>query len=131
MVGSLGDVVFEVSSEVVRTFKDFQMQHGANYIEHSIINRKGLLEFTGLKASSANFSVHLDAGLGVNPVKELEQLHNILKNHEAVPLIFDNEIQGDGLWVLESLDENFEVMDNHGTPIIIETSLKLREYIEI
>ena len=131
MIGSLGDVVFEVSSEIVRTFKDFQIQHGARYTEHAIMNRKGLLEFIGLNAASASLNIRLDAGLGVNPAKELETLREILKNHEAVPLIFDDEIQGDGLWVLENLDEKFEVLDNHGTPIIVEASLKLKEYIEI
>ena len=36
MIGSLGSVVFEVSTERVRTFRDFQIQRSAKYSEHAI-----------------------------------------------------------------------------------------------
>ena len=56
MIGSLGEVVFEVSDEKVRTFRDFQIQRSAKYSEHAIHGRKGLLEFTGLSPASASLS---------------------------------------------------------------------------
>lgn len=130
MIGSLSEVVFEVSTERVRTFRDFQIQRSAKYSEHAIHGRKGLLEFTGLSAASMSLSIRLDAGLGVNPKEELNTLHDILNKHKAVPFILDGEPQGDGLWVLEGLDENHEIIDNHGTSIAVEVSLKLKEYIE-
>ena len=131
MIGSLGSVVFEVSSERIRTFRDFQIQHSAKYTEHAIHGRKGLLEFTGLSASTASLSIRLDAGLGINPKEELNTLHEILTKHEALPFILDGEPQGDGLWVLESIGENYEIIDNHGTAIAVEVSIKLKEYIEV
>ena len=131
MIGSLGDVVFEVSTERVRTFRDFQIQRSAKYSEHAIYGRKGLLEFTGLSPASISLSIRLDAALGVNPKEELNTLHDILKNHQAVPFILDGEPQGDGLWVVEGLDENHEIVDKHGTSIAVEVSLKLKEYIEV
>ena len=131
MIGSFGEVVFEVSDEKVRTFRDYQIQRNAKYSEHTIHGRKGLLEFTGLSPASASLSIKLDAGLGVNPKEELNNLREILNNHEAVPFILDGEPQGDGLWVLESLNENFEIIDNHGTFISINVSLNLKEYIEV
>ena len=111
--------------------RDFQIQHSAKYTEHAIHGRKGLLEFTGLSASSASLSIRLDAGLGINPKEELNTLHKILTKHEALPFILDGEPQGDGLWVLESIGENYEIIDNHGTFIAVEVSLKLKEYIEV
>lgn len=131
MIGSFGGVVFEVSDEKVRTFRDYQIQRSAKYSEHAIHGRKGLLEFTGLSPASASLAIKLDAGLGVNPKNELNNLREILNNHEAVPFILDGEPQGDGLWVLESLNENFEIIDNHGTFISINVSLNLKEYIEV
>ena len=131
MIGSFGEVVFEVSSERVRTFRDFQIQHSAKYTEHAIHGRKGLLEFTGLSASTASLSIRLDAGLGINPKEELNTLHEILTKHEALPFILDGEPQGEGLWVLESIGENYEIIDNHGTAIAVEVSIKLKEYIEV
>ena len=131
MIGSLGEVVFEVSTERVRTFRDFQIQRSAKYSEHAIHGRKGLLEFTGLAPASMSLSIRLDAGLGVNPKEELSTLHDVLTKHQAVPFILDGEPQGDGLWVLEGLDEKHEIVDNHGTSIAVEVSLKLKEYIEV
>ncbi len=131
MIGSLGGVIFEVSFEKVETFRDFQVQRSAKYTEHAIHGRKGLLEFTGLSASTASLRIRLDAAFGVNPKKESETLRKMLSDHEAVPFILDGEPQGDGLWVLEGIDENYELIDNHGTFIIIEVNLKLKEYIEV
>lgn len=131
MLGSFGEIVFEVSSERVRTFRDLQLQHSAKYTEHAIHGRKGLLEFGGLSASTASLNIRLDAGLGVNPKEELTTLHDILNNHEALPFILDGEPQGDGLWVLESISESYEIIDNHGAAIAVEVSIKLKEYIEV
>ena len=131
MLGSLGDVVFEVSDKKVKTFRDFQIQRTAKYTEHAIHGRKGLLEFTGFSAATASLNIRLDAGLGVNPQEELDTLREIFTKHEAIPFILDGEPQGDNLWVLESIDENFEIIDNHGTFIAIEVGLKLKEYIEV
>ena len=131
MIGSFGDIVFEVSDEKVKTFRDLQIQRSAQYAEHSIHGRKSLLEFTGLTAASASLAISLKAWLGVNPKEELYTLREALEKHIAMPLIFDGEPQGDGLWVIESLDEKFEIIDNHGTFTSIDVSLKLREYIEV
>ncbi len=131
MIGSFGDVIFEVYPEKVRTFRDFQIQRSAKYAEHAIYGHKGLLEFTGLSAATASFRVRLDAGLGVNPREELIALRDILTKHEAVLFILDGEPQGDGFWVLESLDESFEIVDNMGVLIAVEVSLKIKEYVEI
>ena len=78
-----------------------------------------------------SLSIRLDAGLGVNPKEELSTLHDVLTKHQAVPFILDGEPQGDGLWVLEGLDEKHEIVDNHGASIAVEVSLKLKEYIEV
>ncbi|MBQ4469382.1 MAG: phage tail protein [Synergistaceae bacterium] len=131
MVGSFGDIVFEVYDGKFKTFRDLQIQRSAKYAEHSIHGRKGLLEFTGLSPASASLSIKLAAWLGVNPKEELQGLREILETHTPVPLIFDGEPQGDNLWVLESLDEKFEYIDNKGTFWAIDVALKLREYIEV
>ncbi len=131
MIGSLGKVVFEVSAERVKTFRDLQIQRSAKFSEHSIHGHKALLEFTGLAPASISLTIRLDAGLGVNPKEELNALHDMLTQHQAVPFILDGEPQGDGLWVLESLDEKHEIIDNYGASIAVEASLKLKEYIEV
>ena len=129
MIGSLGGVVFEASSERVRTFRDLSMQRGANYAEHEVHGSKALLEFTGLALSTVSMKVRLDAALGVDPLEELDALRGILERHMAAPLILDGVPQGDGLWVVTSLQEEHEVVDARGAPVAVEVSLSLKEYV--
>lgn len=129
MIGSLGGVVFEASSERVRTFQDLSMQRGANYAEHEVHGSKALLEFTGLALSTVSMKVRLDASLGVDPLDELADLRAILERHMAVPFVLDGVPQGDGLWVLTALTEAHEVVDARGAPVAVEVSLSLKEYI--
>jgi hypothetical protein len=131
MIGSYGDIVFEVSSERVKTFRDLQVQRSAKYSEHAIHGRKALLEFTGLSPASISINIRLDAALGLNPKEELSMLYEVLNNHITMLFILDGEPQGDNLWVLESIDEKHEIIDNHGKSIAVEVSLKLKEYIEV
>ena len=57
MIGSYGDIVFEVSDKKVKTFRDFQIQRSAKYSEHAIHGGKALLEFTGLSPASISLNI--------------------------------------------------------------------------
>ena len=129
MIGALGDVTFEVSISKVFTFDNLSFSHSAKYTEHSIHNRKGVLEFTGINASSASLTIKLDAQLGLNPEIELDRLHELLENHVAIPFILDGKIQGWSRWVIESLEESHKIIDNTGTLISAEVNIKLKEYL--
>lgn len=131
MIGSLGDIVFEVSPDKVRTFRDLQIQRKANYTEHAIHGKKGLLEFTGFAAATGSLNIRLDAALGVNPKEEFDALLDVFNAHEAVAFILDGEPIGDGLWVIEDIDESFETVNNKGAAITLEVPLKLKEYVEV
>ena len=51
MIGSFGEIVFYVTPEKIRTFRDFQIQRSAKYTEHAIHGRKGtLITFEHLEA---------------------------------------------------------------------------------
>ena len=130
MIGSLGDVVFEVSSESVKTFNGLNMQFSAKYAQHDVHGGKGLLEFTGLDPTKLNFKIRLDTALGIDPKEELKTLREILESGKAVPFILNGEPQGEGLWVIESLGENHKILNNSGALILAEASLSLKEYIE-
>lgn len=129
MIGALGDVTFEVSISKVFTFDNLNFSHSAKYTEHSIHNRKGVLEFTGINASSASLTIKLDAHLGITPEYELDRLHELLENHTAIPFILDGKIQGWSRWVIESLEESHKIIDNTGALISAEVNIKLKEYL--
>ena len=130
-IGSLGDIEFEVSSDKVKTFNDMQLSKGAKFANHDIHGRKGLLEFTGFEPDNLSLKININSALGLDVKEELDALHEILNKHEAVPFILNGEPQGEGLWVLESLDEEFNIINNKGELVHVEASLKLKEYLEI
>ena len=103
--------------------------HSAKYSEHSIHNKKGILEFTGINASTASLTIKLDAHLNITPEYELDRLHEMLENHIAIPFILDGKIQGWSRWVIESLEESHKIIDNTGALISAEVNIKLREYL--
>ncbi len=129
MIGTLGSVIFEVSEDSIKTFRDLSFSRQANYTEHAIINSKGLLEFTGLKANTCSLKIILDASLGLNPLKELDTLRKMLNNHEAVAFVIGGEVQGQGLWVIESMNETLELITNTGEIFKASVNLSLKEYL--
>ena len=78
-----------------------------------------------------SLKININSALGLDVKEELDALHEILNKHEAVPFILNGEPQGEGLWVLESLDEEFNIINNKGELVHVEASLKLKEYLEI
>ena len=130
MIGTLGSVEFEVSEDNIKTFQDLNFSHQANFTEHKIINSKGLLEFTGLNASSCSLKIILDINRGIIPAKELDTLHDIFNNHEAVAFILGGKVQGLELWVITSLSENFAIIGPNGEIFRVEVNLSLKEYLQ-
>lgn len=128
MIGTLGDIVFEVSSERVRTFESLSRTGNARYQQHDVISTKPVLEFIGLGIDAISLSVRLDAGLGVNPVKEMTQIRDYMRAGERLPLIIGGRLLND--FVIEQVDETWERVDNRGNPIIIKATLSLKESVE-
>ena len=130
MIGYLGEVVFEVSQQQVKTFGDLRRNASARLASHDLIGRKPLLEFTGPALESLSFSMTLSSFLGIDPVEEVKVLREMRDQGLAVPFVLDGTPQGEGLWLLEGLDETWRYIDNNGTPRVIDCSLSLKGYIE-
>ncbi|MDR1978309.1 MAG: phage tail protein [Synergistaceae bacterium] len=131
MIGSFGDIVFEVSSESVKTFQDLQFQYKANYAQHDVHGSVGLLEYTGRTPTTCSLKMRFDSALNVEPMDEIVALYVMMRDGVAAYLILDGDIQGDyGLWVIESFTEEWKVTNNTGKMIVAESSIQLKEYIE-
>ena len=130
MIGYLGEVVFEVSQQHVKTFGDLRRSASARLASHDLIGRKPLLEFTGAALESLSFSMTLSSFLGLDPVEDVPTLREMRDQGLAVPFVLDGAPQGEGLWLLEGLEETWRYIDNNGAPRVIDCSLSLKEYIE-
>lgn len=133
MLGSLGDYEFTVSTEGdVRTFRDLKKSDSASYTEHKILGRKGLVEFTGINASTCSLSIRLTRGLGftIDPVREINALYDHMRQADALPFIVGGNVIGEGLWVIESIDTDYQIIGHAGQVMDVVISLKLREYVD-
>lgn len=129
MIGTFGDIEFQVSEQSVHTFQELAFTHHADFTEHKIINSLGLLEFTGENAQTCNIKLILDSDWGVNPQDELNKLRDMFEQHQACALILGGEVQGRDLWVIENMNISLPRIGSHGEIFRAEISLALKEYI--
>ncbi len=129
MIGTLGDVVFETSSEKIRTFDGMKRSGSARWATHDIMAHKPVLEFLGSGMEQISFSMRFDVSLGINPAAELETLRGLRDAGEASQLILNGKPIGEHKWVIESLSENWERIDNLGRLLVATVDITLKEYV--
>ncbi|MGL5854920.1 MAG: phage tail protein, partial [Cetobacterium sp.] len=61
IVGSLGKIVFMVSSKYIKTIDELKMENSVDYAEHKIIKGKPKLEFLNENLKTATFNIRLSA----------------------------------------------------------------------
>ncbi len=128
-IGSLGDTVFEVSSREVRTFQGMSRTTSAKYASHEIIGSKPVLEYLAPDGEEISFSMQLSASLGVNPTEEANKLRELCEKGEAMYLILGNQTIGQNQWIIESVGESLDTVDNNGRVIITRLDITLKEYV--
>lgn len=130
MIGSLGNIIFECSDSTILTFQDLSFNRGAAYAEHKILGGNTLVEFTGLNAATCSISITFNEALGIDPATQITELERMLNEHEANLFVLDGQPVGSGYWVIESISETFELLDNHGKARRITANVSLKEYYE-
>lgn len=131
MIGVLGDIVFSVSSDKIRTFKTLNRFGGARIAAHELINRKPLLEFIGPSLETISMTISFSVADGVSPETEVKALRELRDKGRAVAFILGGEPQGEGLWLVESVNEEYRYIDNQGDAHQIDASVTLKEYISL
>ncbi len=130
MLAQLGEYTFEVSTQNVNTFTDLKLSDSAQYSEHKILGRKGLLEFTGLNASACSLNIRLDSALTDRLSETLEYFTQALNEGTALAFVIGGQVMGDGLWVIESLSKRYPRISARGEFLAADLSLSLKEYID-
>lgn len=126
-IGSLGDVVFECSSERVKTFDQVSKKTTAVFARHEVIGKKPLLEHTGFGLASFDFVIKFNISLGMDPAASMDELGALLGNAEPLGFITGGKYHGD--YVLESVDEKWLFMDGNGRLLVAEAKIKITEFV--
>ena len=73
-IGSLGPIIFEVSSSKARTFKDMKRNTKGRYGSHEIIGGKPVIEFMGPDGEELSFTMQFSVAWGLNPQEEVQKV---------------------------------------------------------
>lgn len=125
IVGGFGPVLFEVSQDLVRTWRSLSRQRKARYQTHEVTDGKQRLQHVGLELDTVDLSVFFDARY-VDPSAELQRLDEILEAARPRTLLLGDRVEG--RFVLESFTETRKHTDGLGLILFTEVSLKLKEY---
>ena len=128
-IGCLGDIAFQVSSDMVRTISNVTWSGSANYNTHARHLTHSLTEFTGVGPDEISFAIVLSAFLGVNPMADLNKIWEYERSGQALTLIIGSKIYGKYRWVIHSHTVKLEHFDGNGDVLSATVSLSLLEYV--
>lgn len=129
IVGSLGDVIFEASSNGrLMTPSEFQTDCSARFEEHKVVGALPRLEFLSAELATMSLPIRLRADMGVNPAEEADRLARMCKEGKVMRLIVAGCNCGDV--VIESVTQTWRLLDPSGKgPYLLDLNLTLKEYV--
>lgn len=128
-IGTLGDIVFSVSQNTVKTFEDLKIDSKTNYAKHTRHNAKPLLEFQYNDNDTASLSIYLSAFLGVNPAEMQDKIDEYRQEGKILSLVIGGKRYGTK-WVITSHSKDYVKFDNNGNLLIAKSNISLEEYAE-
>lgn len=129
-IGYYGDVIFQVSTDKILTFKDFKENSSAKIEKHERIGQKPLSEFCGPELDTSSMTIVLKANNGINPIKEYKKLKTYNQNGEAHELVIGGEIIGQDKYVIIDMSASYNIIYRNGFVFSMQVDLNLEEYIE-
>lgn len=129
MIGALGDVVFVVSADTLRTFEDFERETASRWGKHDIHLAKPKSEYLGPDLDIIRFTMRFDVSYGINPRREMDALVELARSGKAVPLVIGGKGLGVNLWVVKSLRQRWTHVDNRGNVLVGVVEVELEEYV--
>ncbi len=128
-IGSLGDVIFKVSEEEIKTLRDAQWSGKGGWQQHKRHMKMPLLEFTGTELDSFKFNIRISAYLGTRDVmSEIAQLLKYEREGNVLLLTLGEKKYGRYRWVIASHTIKMNYFDSEGNLTDADLSITLTEY---
>ena len=127
-IGTLGDIVFSVSRNQVKTLDDIKWSSSAQYATHNRHLKDVLLEFTGTDADKITFSLYFSVFLGIDPMEEITKLFEAERSGTVMRLVIGPKAYGKNKWVIASKSIDLERFDNKGNLLVAKVSVSLTAY---
>ena len=127
-VGSLGEIVFSVSSNKVKTFEDLKISSSASFGSHKRHCGNEIIEFTGNDADSLSFNMTLSQILGVDVESELEALRKYKKTGKTLKLVIGKKVIGNYRWVITKMTITPKHYGKKSEILTADVAITLKEY---
>ena len=129
-IGTFGNVVFETSNDLVRTFKDMTRDTNARWASHDIIAKKPVIEWIGPGTETIKFSMQFNSILGVEPKDEEKKLRDMAQTGKVAHIIVGGEPISDYKFIIESISSSGRIYDRDGNLIKSMVDITVKEYPE-
>lgn len=126
-IGSLGDIIFEVSANGGRmvTPSEVEREYKARFAEHQVLGAEPRLEFLSPELATMGLPIRLRADMGVDPLAETDRLEALCREGKAHRLIIAGKSYG--MFVIEGISQHQSRGSGKGI-LSVELTLKLKEY---
>ena len=129
VIGTWGDIVFEVSAGVVRTFEELVHTAKGRWAIHEVANGKPRAEFLGPGLNEITLNIKLSRTLlGSDPRAEYEKIGTAILQGRHAPFILGPKVIGNGEWFAEENESTFKYIGVDGVAEMIEMNLTMKEY---
>lgn len=129
-IGTFGNVVFETSNDLVRTFKDMTRDTNVRLASHDIIGKKPVIEWIGPGTDTIKFSMQFNSILGVEPEDEEKKLRDMAQTGKVAHIIVGGEPISDYKFIIESISSSGRIYDRDGNLIKSMVDITVKEYPE-
>lgn len=128
MIGTLGNIVFEVTADSVLTWQSALTTSPARWVKHEPIAQAPVSEFLGVGLRTQTFSVYLSADLGVDPAEFIGEIREAQLSGVVLTLVLGDTVYGANGWVVLSFTEAWDQTESNGVRSIVTVNLTLEEY---
>lgn len=130
ILGTLGEVVFQVTEETVETLNNMQWSGSARWAIHERHGGDALTEYVGRDPDKISFDIYLSAFLGVNPMEEIVKLWAYERDGMPIPFTLGRKKYGKWRWVVKDHTTKAESYDGEGDITSCTVTLNLLEYLK-
>jgi phage protein U len=127
-VGSLGDIVFQTSADLVRTFGEYGDSVSARLGTHEVGGSDPVLEFVGPGVRSIDLSVQLAKSLGIDVEMEISRTQEYCRAGKLLALVLGGRPVGGaaGRWMIDTVEASRQHFDSAGRAIVADLKLSLK-----
>lgn len=129
MIGTFGEIPFEVSANRLRTFDEFVRRAQGRWENHDIEGAKPRSEFLGPGLDTITFTMRFDASHGVNPKTEMDRFLALAQNGKPQRLLIGGRALGVNKWKVTTVGQTWQNVDNKGNVIVGTVDVTLEEYV--